>query len=70
MGCVIDRADKWVAAETAAAIGKIRAAASGESPEGLPADCQDCGDPIPEARRAAVPGCTRCVDCQGVFEKQ
>lgn len=30
--------------------------------------CEDCGDPIPEARRQAVPGCTRCVWCQAYFE--
>ncbi|MDX1626702.1 MAG: DksA/TraR family C4-type zinc finger protein [Wenzhouxiangellaceae bacterium] len=27
-------------------------------------DCLDCGDPIPEARRKAVPGVLRCVACQ------
>lgn len=26
--------------------------------------CLDCEAPIPEARRKAVPGCQRCVDCQ------
>ena len=26
--------------------------------------CEDCEDPIPEARRRASKGCTRCVDCQ------
>lgn len=26
--------------------------------------CDDCGEPIPEARRAAVPGVRRCVACQ------
>lgn len=26
--------------------------------------CRDCGEEIPERRRRAVPGCTRCVDCQ------
>ncbi|SAY50899.1 TraR/DksA family transcriptional regulator [Neisseria weaveri] len=31
-------------------------------------ECDDCGDPIPEARRQAVPGCTRCVLCQAYFE--
>ncbi|ACL05249.1 transcriptional regulator, TraR/DksA family [Desulfatibacillum aliphaticivorans] len=34
------------------------------------ADCQDCGDPIPEARRKAVPGCTRCLDCQETYEQR
>jgi len=31
--------------------------------------CLDCGEPIPEARRKAVPGCTRCVTCQTEFEQ-
>lgn len=31
-------------------------------------ECDDCGDPIPEARRQAVLGCTRCVYCQEYFE--
>ena len=31
-------------------------------------ECDDCGEPIPEARRQAVPGCTRCVYCQEYFE--
>lgn len=31
--------------------------------------CIDCDDEIPEARRAAWPGCTRCVSCQAIKEK-
>jgi phage/conjugal plasmid C-4 type zinc finger TraR family protein len=31
--------------------------------------CLDCGEPIPEARRRAVPGCVRCVACQGEQER-
>ncbi len=27
-------------------------------------DCIECGDPIPEARRRAIPGVTTCVPCQ------
>ena len=27
-------------------------------------DCEDCGEPIPEARRQAVRGVRRCVPCQ------
>lgn len=26
--------------------------------------CEDCEEPIPEARRQAVPGVRRCVACQ------
>lgn len=32
--------------------------------------CQDCGTEIPEGRRQAAPGCSRCVDCQERWEKQ
>ncbi|MFP5473077.1 MAG: TraR/DksA family transcriptional regulator [Gammaproteobacteria bacterium] len=31
-------------------------------------DCQDCGDPIPAARRTAMPGALRCISCQTIFE--
>ncbi len=31
--------------------------------------CEDCGKPIPEARLRAVPGATRCRDCQENFER-
>jgi phage/conjugal plasmid C-4 type zinc finger TraR family protein len=30
--------------------------------------CVECGDDIPEARRLAVPWCTRCRDCQQEWE--
>jgi phage/conjugal plasmid C-4 type zinc finger TraR family protein len=31
--------------------------------EGL-AECAECGEAIPEARRRAIPGVKLCVDCQ------
>jgi phage/conjugal plasmid C-4 type zinc finger TraR family protein len=33
-------------------------------------ECEDCERPIPEKRRLAVPGCTRCVECQEIFEQE
>jgi phage/conjugal plasmid C-4 type zinc finger TraR family protein len=30
--------------------------------------CDDCGEPIPEARRAALPSVRRCVACQSAQE--
>jgi len=30
--------------------------------------CEDCDGEIPAARRAAAPGCTRCIRCQREFE--
>lgn len=32
--------------------------------------CLDCGAPIPEARRQAVPGVTLCVECRTAQEHQ
>ena len=32
------------------------------------ARCEECDEPIPEPRRAAVPGCQTCAECQGVIE--
>lgn len=31
--------------------------------------CEDCDAPIPEARRRAIHGVTRCVECQEFKEK-
>jgi phage/conjugal plasmid C-4 type zinc finger TraR family protein len=33
------------------------------------ADCELCGDPIPQARRKAMPGCRTCIDCQADIER-
>lgn len=30
--------------------------------------CEECGAPIPEARRAALPGVRLCVDCQAAHD--
>lgn len=32
--------------------------------------CDGCGMEIPEARRLAVPGCERCIDCQRDEERR
>jgi phage/conjugal plasmid C-4 type zinc finger TraR family protein len=31
--------------------------------------CEDCLQSIPHKRREAVPGCTRCVECQERAER-
>ena len=33
-------------------------------------NCEECGVPIPEARRQAVPGVRLCVPCQGEHDKE
>lgn len=40
--------------------------AGGESAE----ECDECGVPIPEARRKAIPGVRLCIDCQSAHEKE
>jgi len=39
---------------------QARRAPQGESAE----ECAECGEPIPEARRIALPGVKLCIDCQ------
>ena len=31
--------------------------------------CEACGEPIPEARRQAVPGVQTCIECQTLIER-
>ncbi len=31
--------------------------------------CEECGDEIPEARRAALPGVRRCLPCQTLLDE-
>lgn len=32
--------------------------------------CEECGDPIPETRRKALPGVRLCVSCQEEVDKK
>ncbi|HEX7338633.1 MAG TPA: DksA/TraR family C4-type zinc finger protein [Rhodanobacteraceae bacterium] len=32
--------------------------------------CEECGEPIPEARRKAVPGVRLCIACQEVLDHE
>ena len=33
-------------------------------------DCEECGEPIPEARRSAVPGVRLCIACQSAQDEE
>ncbi|MCX7557155.1 DksA/TraR family C4-type zinc finger protein [Xanthomonadaceae bacterium JHOS43] len=33
-------------------------------------ECEDCGEPIPMARRLAIPGVRRCIACQGEHDAE
>ncbi|MBC7987334.1 MAG: DksA/TraR family C4-type zinc finger protein [Sphingomonadaceae bacterium] len=56
-GAVQDQIDDTVADAIKAARAQI------PSGEGA-GECEDCGDPIPKARRRALPGARTCVPCQ------
>lgn len=32
--------------------------------------CHNCAEPIPQARREAVLGCSFCIDCQKLIDDQ
>lgn len=47
------------------------AMAKSKIPKGESAEyCDECGCPIAEARRVAIPGVRYCIDCQSKAEKQ
>jgi phage/conjugal plasmid C-4 type zinc finger TraR family protein len=61
----IDRAQALEEAQRDDALAKHRRL----MPHGDSAEvCDDCGEPIPVERRAAVPGVRRCVACQQLTE--
>jgi RNA polymerase-binding transcription factor DksA len=55
----IELAEFRVAQETAASVQRIRQRLTGSAGRLV---C-DCGEPIPEARRRAVPNTTKCFEC-------
>lgn len=46
-----------------------RAGLAGKTAADSAKTCEACGEPIPSARRRAVPGCLLCVDCQTANER-
>ena len=61
-GAVQDQIDDTIKDAVEAARARL---AAGEGAE----DCDDCGEPIPAKRRAAVAGVRTCVACQGQRDK-
>lgn len=59
MADIADIAQAQIDMTTAAALSKATAY-SGKSA----LYCFECGEPIPKARRDAIPGCSLCVYCQ------
>lgn len=59
----MDRATALTEAQTAAAIEAARPRGHGS------ATCDDCGQPIPAARRKAMPTARHCTPCRESMEK-
>ncbi len=62
-GAVQEQIDATVDSEVARARSRLTRGA------GL-THCEDCGEEIPAARRRAVPGVRRCIQCQAEADKQ
>ena len=62
-GAVQDQIDDTVADAVAAARAHM---AAGEGSE----FCIECGEPVPEARRRALPGARTCVECQSARDRR
>ncbi len=56
--------------ERALAAQAQRAALTGKTVDDSATECQECGEDIPLKRRAAMPGCQRCITCQTRKEKE
>ena len=62
-GAVQDQIDDTVKDAVAAARARMPAGGSARF-------CDECGEPIPEARREALPGVRTCVACQSLRDAQ
>ena len=52
------------------AIGKVQEQLAKQRAQPSLEECEDCGEDIPEERRKAQPGVTRCIYCQELFERK
>jgi phage/conjugal plasmid C-4 type zinc finger TraR family protein len=64
-----DEAQALEEAERARALSALRRREPPFAPPIEAAECIDCGDAIPKARRKAVPQARRCTGCEARHEK-
>ncbi len=60
-------ADRRAEQEREAGVARIQAALRGRTDVYV---CIDCDNPIPDARKAANPNATRCIDCETFIERR
>ena len=67
----VDRAGEWEqrVRDEALRAQAQRAGLAGKTLADSAEFCAVCGGAVPQARRRAVPGCQRCVACQGLIER-
>ena len=70
MGDIADRAEQQVEDFRDDAVNDIRSAQATQATHESAHFCEECDALIPEARRAAIQGVTRCVDCQTFYERR
>lgn len=68
MSDVIDQANDRAEAFLADALEQQQRRAMRESGQAESNDCSCCGEPIPQARREALPGVATCTPCQQQLE--
>ena len=56
--------------QNANAVAAVQAALAKQRSQPSLEECEDCGEDIPEERRLAMRGITRCIYCQGLFERK
>lgn len=61
-GAVQDQIDDSVSDAVSGARARLPAGESAEF-------CDDCGEPVPERRRAALPGVRTCISCQAARDR-
>jgi phage/conjugal plasmid C-4 type zinc finger TraR family protein len=54
----------------AAAVSKVQEELARQRARPSLEECDDCGEEIPQERRIAQPGVTRCIYCQELFERK
>lgn len=68
LDCIMDEIDRVVELNQArleSGLSRISAALAGMGAD----ECEECGTPIPAARRKAMPSATLCVSCQSQLER-
>ena len=52
------------------AVSKVQAMLAKQRSQPSLSECEDCGEDIPEQRRLVMRGITKCIHCQGLYERR